>query len=801
MRKIRKSMSKCVLWILILCISMVGISNNVYAINQGDVRSQLNSLIAQYEGTTWNRNFAGGTQCYAFAHYVFNSIFGRGNAQVGNGAVSSNSTCYKLNNVASDIEVIGTLGPGYSLDNLKNLLKAAAPGDYVQVKRNSSGGPHSMIVVDVDSDSISIFDANSDGEGTVKHYSQSFSTFQSKNAGVSLYRHVSYEAIAPPTNPQISKSQHWYDLTDTIEITAYADGATSYYMSMFKDGERIKGQNVSGGKFTMLASDYGTGEYSAYFSCGNNKGSIDTEWITFSVVGGAGYSDIWTSKPIYNLDDEVAISVSTVVAKGQVIGIDKIGSGRIITEESDSTYTIQASQLGVGQYSAYFSVYNGSGSVDTEAVEFSIMEPSNLGEQFYAQIKNPSTNMYVSNVDGNVEGKELDCTGSEIWRFERQSDGTYKIISSVDEKAMDVTDYGNAGNGTNIQMNTSWDTTAQKFYIYEAYGAYYINPVCCYMFLDMEQEEPYNLVAWHGSADWNAQEYEIIKVDSNDVGVHKYVSEVIKEATCVEEGERKYTCSVCQNSYTERIGKLEHQYSDEWVIDVEATYTSEGSKSHHCVYCNAKTAVTVIPKLEQDEDVEIGFLSVSDVQGQIGETVAVPIKIERNPGIIAIQCDLQYDSSKVKLVSVEDSAMLEGAVLSEDYTKNPYVLSFSNELSETDILATGTLVTAYFEILPEFTEGTTEINLVFDEAYDKDLNEVEFEDCSGKIEIKKYVSGDVNGDGQVKLNDAILLRRYVAGWDVTIDLLAADVNRDGQVKLNDAILLRRYVAGWNVTLK
>ena len=53
----------------------------------------------------------------------------------------------------------------------------------------------------------------------------------------------------------------------------------------------------------------------------------------------------------------------------------------------------------------------------------------------------------------------------------------------------------------------------------------------------------------------------------------------------------------------------------------------------------------------------------------------------------------------------------------------------------------------------------------------------------------------------MKLNDAILLRRYVAGWDVTIDLLAADVNRDGQVKLNDAILLRRYVAGWDVTLK
>ena len=67
--------------------------------------------------------------------------------------------------------------------------------------------------------------------------------------------------------------------------------------------------------------------------------------------------------------------------------------------------------------------------------------------------------------------------------------------------------------------------------------------------------------------------------------------------------------------------------------------------------------------------------------------------------------------------------------------------------------------------------------------------------------VQSYKPGDVSGDGQVKLNDAILLRRYVAGWDVEIDENAADVNRDGQVKLNDAILLRRYVAGWDVILK
>lgn len=83
-----------------------------------------------------NMEFCGGSQCYGFAHMIFNDIFGRGSAQVGNGAVSSNTTCYKLNNVAGDITTLGTLGPGYSASNLETLLEKAAPGDYVQVRRS-----------------------------------------------------------------------------------------------------------------------------------------------------------------------------------------------------------------------------------------------------------------------------------------------------------------------------------------------------------------------------------------------------------------------------------------------------------------------------------------------------------------------------------------------------------------------------------------------------------------------------------------------------------------------------------------
>ncbi|MBQ8920933.1 MAG: dockerin type I repeat-containing protein [Oscillospiraceae bacterium] len=62
------------------------------------------------------------------------------------------------------------------------------------------------------------------------------------------------------------------------------------------------------------------------------------------------------------------------------------------------------------------------------------------------------------------------------------------------------------------------------------------------------------------------------------------------------------------------------------------------------------------------------------------------------------------------------------------------------------------------------------------------------------------VSGDVNGDESIDLKDVIILRRYLAGWEVTINDTNADVNGDSSVDLKDVTILRRYLAGWEVTL-
>ena len=79
--------------------------------------------------------------------------------------------------------------------------------------------------------------------------------------------------------------------------------------------------------------------------------------------------------------------------------------------------------------------------------------------------------------------------------------------------------------------------------------------------------------------------------------VHNYDKwEIVKNATCTENGQEKRKCIVCGNEEIREIEAKGHNWNTEWTIDKEATCNVEGSKSHHCKDCNAKKDETVISK-------------------------------------------------------------------------------------------------------------------------------------------------------------------------------------------------------------
>lgn len=483
---------------------------SVGAISKNDVVNKLNGYISQYAGTTvTSSQLYMGSQCKGFANWVFLQIFG---VYIGPYPESAN---YKITNPKA--ETVGIIEPGNLNENsARELLKKGAPGDYIQVQRSTARGrgPHSMILVNVNNDGIEVFDCNSDGKNTIKNYTISWHNFDVANCAMSLYHAYDYNYsvdVNAPTDVHLDRSQVWYDLKDDIVLYPRANDADSFWISVHKDGQQLISQGVSvNGELRFSASQWGVGDYYAWITASNSAGNVDSVGINFSVVGAAGYNSVSVEKPFYDIDETVSISVSPVCAKGVVIGIDKANVGRVVTEQCDTTFSIAASQLGVGSYSSYFSVYNGSGGVDTSRVSFLIPERKNLGDEFIARVQNKSSKKYFTAVGNNVEGADKRDENSQLWKFVRLSDNSYKIFSLVDNRALDVDNFGDAGGGTNVQVFNSWDCTAQRFYIYDIYGSYYIKPVCTDMMLDMSQTTN-NLEVWGRGEDWAPQKFDIQK--------------------------------------------------------------------------------------------------------------------------------------------------------------------------------------------------------------------------------------------------------------------------------------------------
>ena len=64
--------------------------------------------------------------------------------------------------------------------------------------------------------------------------------------------------------------------------------------------------------------------------------------------------------------------------------------------------------------------------------------------------------------------------------------------------------------------------------------------------------------------------------------------------------------------------------------------------------------------------------------------------------------------------------------------------------------------------------------------------------CNGPM----WRTGDLNGDDEINMTDAVLLLRYLAGgYGVELDETIADLDHSGSVNMTDAVLLLRYLAG------
>lgn len=57
-------------------------------------------------------------------------------------------------------------------------------------------------------------------------------------------------------------------------------------------------------------------------------------------------------------------------------------------------------------------------------------------------------------------------------------------------------------------------------------------------------------------------------------------------------------------------------------------------------------------------------------------------------------------------------------------------------------------------------------------------------------------TGDVDVNGSVVSDDAQQLSRYIAGYDISIELVSADIDVDHETPPRDSMILARHLARW-----
>ena len=117
--------------------------------------------------------------------------------------------------------------------------------------------------------------------------------------------------------------------------------------------------------------------------------------------------------------------------------------------------------------------------------------------------------------------------------------------------------------------------------------------------------------------------------------------------------------------------------------------------------------------------------------------------------------------------------------------------------NEADEKAAGKYIIGDYEYpqLTEDAEGKTSGDGEFGNGLDPDRKNGVF---IGEVSTAVY--GDANEDGKINMADVLLLRKYLAKWNVTLNEANADVNGDTKINMADVLLLRKYLAKWNVTL-
>lgn len=389
---------------------------------------------------------------------------------------------------------------------------------------------------------------------------------------------------------------------------------------------------------------------------------------------------------------------------------------------------------------------------DSDAQIFSIYKVDsnsfalNIGNDFTAPIFNLYHWLPIENDENNnvVIGHE-NGTANQVWRFLRQTDGSYKIVSCLDGKCLDVQGASYEG-GANVQVFTDHSHDAQRWYIFSYNGGYMLQSKLSGLFLDLYQcipDEGNNIDLWSR----NYSESQIFSFYNGEEC--KLSSPVLNVNVDSKNIKFSWNNVYGENYYNLRIWNEKHWENDSylnlWNIPANKTETD-----------------IQLPAGNFEAYVDTG--NYYDVR--MSNVVSFTVKPKINTRIM---------NNKSVVFNWDEVLKAKSYNLEIINKSNNEVIS-KNNLTENSFITF-------------LDSGKYSVRIISD-------NNVVSDSMDFEIEYKDQLIGDVNSDGIVSIADATELQKHLANIidfdDEQLDV--ADTNGDGSVSIADATQIQKYLA-------
>lgn len=397
-----------------------------------------------------------------------------------------------------------------------------------------------------------------------------------------------------PTNSQICLDKQVYGLDHNIDMKLSADGGADYYTVQIWNGNQLICSKKTTDNFIKIpCSQLGAGTYGVYTTAYNNHGYCTSPTITFRIAEKLTNPHIYLNKDKFELSDEMQF---TATADG---GVDYYGlqiwkGATVVFQESFIGHTINVpcEKLGRGDYGAFVSCVNQSGSVVSEVIHFRIGS-----EPYNPQISINSNNLYITDTIKFVASADggVDYYGLQIWEG-----GTVVFHESF------------IGHEINVPCNRLGEGQYGAFVsCVNSLGSITTDTVSFKIRAKEEESEIYGSPSFVWSSDLKTCSAEFMSQDNKGRKIIECMvtDNIVKESDCITSGIKMHIAAVCfeGKTYTdmksETINKKDHVYG-EWATTRKTTCTEEGERIRKCIYCQS-IEISIIQRLGHKYSIEI----------------------------------------------------------------------------------------------------------------------------------------------------------------------------------------------------